>query len=62
VPLAIAAFLVTWLLPEKELRETAHIGAVEVGDELLTQFGLIDPEAAPELVVEAGEERSTESS
>jgi EmrB/QacA subfamily drug resistance transporter len=62
VPLAIAAFLVTWLLPEKELRETAHIGAVEVGDELLTQFGLIDPEAAPELVVEPGEERSTESS
>jgi EmrB/QacA subfamily drug resistance transporter len=62
VPLAIAAFLVTWLLPEKELRETAHIGAVEVGDELLTQFGLIDPEAASELVVEPGEERSTESS
>jgi EmrB/QacA subfamily drug resistance transporter len=62
VPLAIAAFLVTWLLPEKELRETAHIGAVGVGDELLTEFGQIDPEAAPELVVEAGEERSTESS
>ncbi len=57
VPLAIAAFLVTWLLPEKELRETAHVGAVEVGDELLTEFGQIDPESAPELVVEAGEER-----
>ncbi len=61
VPLAIAAFVVTWLLPEKELRETAHIGAVEVGDELLTEFGLIDPEAAPELVADAGEERSPES-
>ena len=57
VPLAIAAFLVTWLLPEKQLRETAHVGAVEIGDELLTEFGQIDPESAPELVVEAGEDR-----
>ncbi len=61
VPLAIAAFLVTWLLPEKELRETAHVGAMEVGDELLTEFGSIEPGSAPELVVEAGEERSRES-
>jgi MFS family permease len=60
VPLAIAAFVVTWFLPEKELRETAHVGAVEVGDELLTGFGLIDPETAPELVARADEERSSD--
>lgn len=56
VPLAVAAFVVTWFLPEKELRETAHIGAVAVGEELLTEFGLIDPESAPELVVESSDE------
>jgi hypothetical protein len=61
VPLAIAAFVVTWFLPEKELRETAHVGAVEVGDELLAGFGLIDSETAPELVADADEERPPES-
>jgi len=29
-PLAVIAFAVTWFLPEKPLRETAHIGAAEV--------------------------------
>ncbi len=63
VPLAVVAFVVTWLLPEKPLRETAHIGAVEVGDELLTEFGQVDPETAPELVVERVEQQSpTDSS
>ncbi|HYX79941.1 MAG TPA: MDR family MFS transporter [Actinomycetota bacterium] len=55
-PLAVLAFLVTWLLPERPLRETAHIGAVEVGDELLTGFGQVEPDAAPELVVEDASE------
>jgi EmrB/QacA subfamily drug resistance transporter len=50
VPLAALAFVVTWLLPEKPLRETAHIGAVEVGDELVTGFGQVEPESAPPLV------------
>lgn len=31
VPLALLAFAVTWLLPEKPLRETAHIGVGEGG-------------------------------
>lgn len=50
VPLAILAFLVTWILPERPLRETAHIGLEEVGDELLAGFGQVEPEVAPELV------------
>jgi hypothetical protein len=29
VPLTIAAFVVTWFLPERPLRETAHVGAAE---------------------------------
>jgi hypothetical protein len=61
VPLAIAAFVVTWFLPEKELRETAHVGAVEAGGGLLAGFGLIDPETAPELVVDAEEEHSPQA-
>ncbi len=52
VPLAVIAFGVTWLLPERPLRETAHIGAEEVGDELLVGFGQVEPQTAPELVVE----------
>ncbi|HEX9234937.1 MAG TPA: MDR family MFS transporter [Actinomycetota bacterium] len=55
VPLAAGAFVVTWLLPERPLRETAHIGAVEVGDELLTGFGQVEPESAPELVQKPSE-------
>jgi MFS family permease len=30
VPLTIAAFIVTWFLPERPLRETAHVGAAEM--------------------------------
>jgi len=50
VPLAILAFLVTWILPERPLRETAHIGLEEIGDEMLAGFGLVEPEVAPELI------------
>jgi EmrB/QacA subfamily drug resistance transporter len=52
VPLALVAFGVTWLLPEKPLRKTAHIGLEEVGDELLVGYGQVEPEDAPELLVE----------
>ncbi len=47
-PLALAAFALALLLPERPLRQTAHIGAEAVGDELLTEFATIDPDAAPE--------------
>jgi EmrB/QacA subfamily drug resistance transporter len=50
VPLALVAFAVTWLLPERPLRATAHIGAEEVGDELLVGLGEVVPEDAPELL------------
>ncbi len=52
VPLAVIAFGVTWLLPERPLRETAHIGAEEIGDELLVGVGQVAPDTAPELLVE----------
>ncbi|HET7481776.1 MAG TPA: MDR family MFS transporter [Actinomycetota bacterium] len=52
VPLALLAFVVTWLLPEKPLRKTAHIGIEGVGDELLTEFAQVEPGSAPELVTE----------
>jgi hypothetical protein len=52
VPLALLAFAVTWLLPERPLRQTAHIGAEAIGDELLTELAPIDPDAAPEFLVE----------
>jgi hypothetical protein len=29
VPLTIVAFIVTWFLPERPLRETAHVGMAE---------------------------------
>jgi hypothetical protein len=29
VPLTVAAFVVTWFLPERPLRETAHVGTGE---------------------------------
>jgi EmrB/QacA subfamily drug resistance transporter len=50
VPLAIVAFLVTWLLPERPLRETSHIGAEQVGDELLAGLGQVEPDSAVELL------------
>jgi EmrB/QacA subfamily drug resistance transporter len=50
VPLAILAFAVTWLLPERPLRETAHIGTEEAGDDLLVGLSPVEPESAPELV------------
>jgi EmrB/QacA subfamily drug resistance transporter len=50
VPIAVVAFGVTWLLPEKPLRKTAHIGAEEIGDELLVDFGQVDSAHAPEFV------------
>ncbi|HJP65311.1 MAG TPA: MDR family MFS transporter [Actinomycetota bacterium] len=52
IPLALLAFAVTWLLPERPLRETAHIGAEEAGDELLVGLAPVEPESAPELVAE----------
>jgi hypothetical protein len=48
VPLSVVAFLVTWLLPERPLRETSHIGAEAVGDDLLEGFGQLEPEHTPE--------------
>lgn len=44
VPLALFAFAVTWFLPEKPLRQTAHIGVDGVGEELLVGLGQTDPE------------------
>lgn len=55
VPLALLSFLVTWLLSERPLRETAHIGRGEIGDELLAGFGQVEPEVAPELVARESE-------
>jgi EmrB/QacA subfamily drug resistance transporter len=52
VPLVVFAFAVTWLLPELPLRETAHIGLEEVGDELLAAYAEIEPDSAPELLTE----------
>jgi hypothetical protein len=52
VPLVVFAFAVTWLLPEVPLRETAHIGLEEIGDELLAAYAEIEPESAPELLTE----------
>ncbi|MGZ4120158.1 MAG: hypothetical protein ACXVQS_05815, partial [Actinomycetota bacterium] len=50
VPLAILAFFVTWLLKEKPLRETAHVGMAEAGVEAgLTFEPNVVPEGAPEL-------------
>jgi EmrB/QacA subfamily drug resistance transporter len=48
VPLALLAFAVTWLLPERPLRETSHIGAEGVGEDLLEGFGQVEPESAPQ--------------
>jgi EmrB/QacA subfamily drug resistance transporter len=52
VPLAVIAFLVTWLLPERPLRETAHIGLEEVGDELLAEYVPVEPQSATELLAD----------
>jgi EmrB/QacA subfamily drug resistance transporter len=49
VPLALLAFVVTWFLPEKPLRRTAHVGVEGVGEELLVGLGQADPEAPIEL-------------
>lgn len=56
VPLAVIAFIVTWFLPEKPLRETAHITSSEVvaeasGEPLLAA-------AAEELVGDRGDDVS----
>jgi hypothetical protein len=51
IPLAVAAFGVTWLLPELPLREHAHIGAAEeAGEDLLVGLAPIEPEHAPDLI------------
>ncbi|MEA2460595.1 MAG: hypothetical protein QOH90_772 [Actinomycetota bacterium] len=52
VPLALLAFVVTWFLPEKPLRQTAHIGVEGVGEELLVGLGSADPEAPVELATQ----------
>jgi EmrB/QacA subfamily drug resistance transporter len=49
VPLALLAFVVTWFLPEKPLRQTAHIGVEGVGEELLVAVGQTDPETPIDL-------------
>jgi hypothetical protein len=48
VPLTLAAFVVTWFLPERPLRETAHVGAAETLVEASTEPLL--PETAGEVV------------
>jgi hypothetical protein len=50
VPLALIAFAVTWLLPERPLRATAHIGVEEVEEGLLVDFGQVLAEDAPDLM------------
>jgi EmrB/QacA subfamily drug resistance transporter len=57
IPLAVLAFAVTWLLREVPLRETAHIGADEVAQELRASFGQVEAESAPELVREDAQRR-----
>jgi len=49
-PLAIVAFFGTWLLKEKPLRETAHVGMAEAGIEAGMTF---EPGVAEEAVTEA---------
>jgi hypothetical protein len=49
VPLALFAFVVTWFLPEKPLRQTAHIGVDGIGEELLVGLSQTDPETPIEL-------------
>jgi EmrB/QacA subfamily drug resistance transporter len=53
VPLALFAFVVTWFLPEKPLRQTAHIGVEGIGEDLLVGFGQTDPETTIELAAQA---------
>ena len=48
VPLTIAAFVVTWFLPERPLRETAHVGMAETLVEASGEQVL--PETAEEVV------------
>jgi EmrB/QacA subfamily drug resistance transporter len=52
IPIAVAGFIVSWLLKEIPLRETAHVGAgpAEDGAALLAEFGDTPPEDAPHLV------------
>jgi hypothetical protein len=52
VPLALFAFIVTWFLPEKPLRATAHIGMEGVGDELLVGLGQAEPDSPIDLTTE----------
>jgi EmrB/QacA subfamily drug resistance transporter len=53
VPLALFAFVVTWFLPEKPLRQTAHIGVEGIDEDLLVGFGQTDPETTIELAARA---------
>jgi hypothetical protein len=53
VPLALLAFVITWFLPEKPLRQTAHVGVEGVGEELLVGLGQTDPESPVELASQA---------
>jgi MFS family permease len=52
VPLALLAFVVTWFLPEKPLRQTAHIGVEGVGEELLVGLAQTEPDTPIELATE----------
>jgi hypothetical protein len=58
VPLTLLAFLGTWLLKEKPLRATAHIGVAEAGIEAGLAFETtVVPESAPDLVGGSEERR-----
>lgn len=49
-PLPLIAFVLSLLLKENPLRETAHIGVEAVGEDLLVGYGNVEPTMAPELV------------
>ncbi len=49
-PIVLVAFALSLLLREVPLRETAHMGAERVGEELLTAYGNVEPTRPPELV------------
>ncbi|MGH2735541.1 MAG: hypothetical protein ACRDKZ_08175, partial [Actinomycetota bacterium] len=51
IPVALAAFAISFRLKELPLRETAHVGGVEGAEgAMLAELGESSPEAVPELV------------
>jgi EmrB/QacA subfamily drug resistance transporter len=52
VPMVAVAFGITFLLKERPLRETVHVGMEAMGEDILVGMAQIEPDSAPELVVE----------